>query len=69
MIPSLRLKVFYDALQDMRLLYLVEEKVGREAVIAALDRLCGQPLTFKEYPRTECFFKDLEAYIFSVLAQ
>jgi len=68
-VPSLRMKVFYDALQDMRLLYLLEEKVGREAVIAALDRLCGEPLTFKKYPHTDRFFKDLEAYIFSVLAQ
>lgn len=67
--PSLRMKVFYDALQDMRLLYLAEEKIGRDAVLEALDRLCGAPLTFAEYPRTETFFRDLEDFIFSVLAE
>ncbi len=67
--PSLRMKVFYDALQDMRLLYLVEEKLGREAVIAELDRLCGAPLTFKEYPRTATFFEALESFIFLNLEQ
>lgn len=65
--PSLRMKVFYDALQDMRLLYLVEEKLGRDAVIAELDRLCGAPLTFKEYPRDARFFDQLETFIFSNL--
>ncbi|MBQ9131194.1 MAG: DUF4091 domain-containing protein [Clostridia bacterium] len=65
--PSLRFKVFYEALQDMRLLKLVEEKIGRDAVIAELDRLCEEPLTFSDYPRTEAFFGKLEQFIFSIL--
>ncbi len=65
--PSLRLKVFHDGLEDMRLLYLVEEKLGRDAVIEALDRICGEPLTFKVYPRNNRFFEELYDFIFANL--
>jgi len=66
--PSLRFKVFYDALQDMRLLKLVEQKIGREAVIAKLDELCGQPMRFTGYPKTTAFFDALNEFIFSNLS-
>lgn len=65
--PSLRHKIFHDGLEDMRLLYLVEEKLGRDAVIAELDRLCGEPLTFKVYPRNNKFFEELYKFIFANL--
>jgi len=65
--PSLRHKVFHDGLEDMRLLYLVEEKLGRAAVIEALDRICGEPLTFKVYPRNNRFFEELYDFIFANL--
>ena len=56
-----------DYAEDMQLLYLVEDKIGRDAVIAELDRLCGEPLTFKDYPRNTKFFSDLYDFIFKTL--
>ena len=48
---SLRFEVFYEALQDLRALHLLEEKMGREKVLALLEEGLEQPITFKEYPR------------------
>lgn len=65
--PSLRQKVFANALEDMRLLELLEKKIGRENVIAEIDRIAGQELTFFEYPKDESFFEKLYRYAFSML--
>ena len=65
--PSLRLKVFFEGLQDMRLLYLAEERIGRAKVIEALDKMCGTSLTFENYPRSEKFYEQLHTFIFSYL--
>ncbi len=66
-IPSLRLKVFKTALDDIRLLKLAEEKVGRDEVIAAIDRIAGMNITLRNYPIDEKFFEELYKYIFSVI--
>lgn len=66
-IPSLRQKVFANALEDIRLLTLLEERIGRERVIAAIDRLAGAPITFAKYPKEETFFADLYQMIFEYL--
>ncbi len=50
---SLRLKVFYEALQDQRALELLESKIGREAALAILEEGLEKPLTFNEYPHSE----------------
>ena len=68
-IPSLRQKVFGNALEDMRLLSLLEEKIGRERVIEAIDRVAGHTVTFRQYPRDETFFSELYRYIFAELAK
>ena len=47
---SLRLKVLYDAFQDMTALRLLESKIGREKVIEFIDKDLFKPLTFMEYP-------------------
>lgn len=47
---SLRLKVFYDAFQDLKALRLLESKIGREKVIELIDKDLFKPLTFMEYP-------------------
>lgn len=47
---SLRLKVFYETLQDMRALQLLEIKIGREEVIQLLDDGLETPITFDDYP-------------------
>ena len=66
-VPSLRLKVFKTALDDIRLLKLAEQKVGRAEVLAAIDRIAGMELTLNDYPIDEKFFEELYAYIFSVI--
>lgn len=50
---SLRLKVFREALQDMRALQLLESKIGKEAVIELLERNLGEPITFSSYPKSD----------------
>lgn len=50
---SLRLKVFYDALQDMRALQLLESFVGKEKTLALLEEGLSEPITFSSYPRSE----------------
>lgn len=49
-IESLRLEVFYEALQDLRALELLESKIGRDNVLALLEEGLDQPITFSEYP-------------------
>ena len=49
-IISLRLEVFYEALQDVRALKLLESHIGKEAVLAMLEEGLEQPITFKNYP-------------------
>ncbi|HPU66728.1 MAG TPA: DUF4091 domain-containing protein [Clostridiales bacterium] len=50
---SLRLKVFYDGLQDLRLLKLLEKKIGRDEVIKVLEKGLAAPLSFTDYPRSD----------------
>ncbi|MDD6236808.1 MAG: DUF4091 domain-containing protein [Clostridiales bacterium] len=50
-VSSIRQKVFYESLQDMRALQLLETQIGREATVAWLEQECGSPLTFRQYPR------------------
>ncbi|MBQ2735653.1 MAG: DUF4091 domain-containing protein [Clostridia bacterium] len=66
-IPSLRQKVFANALEDIRLLERLEEKLGRDRVIEELDRVAGEPLTFTSYPIDERFFERLYQFIFENL--
>jgi len=48
---SLRLKVFREALQDLRALQLLESKIGYEATLAIVEEGLETPLSFVEYPR------------------
>ena len=52
-VESIRLKVFHEALQDLRALQLLEQQIGREAVLEALEEGLEEPITFKTYPRDE----------------
>ena len=51
-LPSLRLKVFYDALQDMRALKLLESIIGRDKTVELLEEGLDSPLSFTEYPHS-----------------
>ena len=50
-IESLRLEVFYDVIQDLRALKLLEELIGRGKVMNLLEGTLENPITFGEYPR------------------
>lgn len=50
-IESIRMEVFYDALQDQRALQLLESLVGREEVMNMLEADLDTPITFKTYPK------------------
>ncbi len=50
---SLRLRVFYDALQDMRALQLAESLIGREKTLELLEQGEEKPITFAEYPHSD----------------
>lgn len=51
-LDSLRLHVFYDGLQDMMALQLLESRIGRDAVINLLESETKQPITFSRYPHS-----------------
>lgn len=48
---SLRFKVFYDALQDLSALQLLENKIGHENVVALIENTSGKPLGFTNYEK------------------
>ncbi len=52
---SLRLKVFYDAVQDFNAMKLLESKIGREEVVKIIEKEAGYPITFKSYPHGNDF--------------
>lgn len=66
-IPSLRIKVFKNALEDIQLLNLLEERVGRQTVVELIDRVAECEITFKNYPKSEEFFTKLYEEIFKIL--
>lgn len=63
-LDSIRHEVFYDGLQDLRALRLLESKIGREAVLA----LIGEPLTMKEYPRRDEWLRGVRERVYRELA-
>ena len=65
--PSLRMKVFKNAIEDISLLKLLEQKIGKAEVDALIDRVAGMEITFKEYPKEENFFDRLICEIFKIL--
>ncbi|GIP32191.1 DUF4091 domain-containing protein [Paenibacillus sp. J2TS4] len=50
-VESLRLKVFYDAFQDLRALQLLESLIGKEEVMKLVEDGLEKEMTFREYPR------------------
>lgn len=52
---SIRLMVLYEAIQDHRALKLLEQYIGREAVITLLEEDLSEPITFKTYPKSAAY--------------
>ena len=53
--------VLRQALDDLRLMRLLEEKLGRPAACRLLEDTAGMPLSFTSYPVSEDFFTRLRA--------
>lgn len=58
---SVRGEVMYDAIQDMDICFALERHIGREAVVAMIDRAAGRNLRFDDYPRGKEFLEGLRA--------
>lgn len=65
-LDSVRHEVFYDGLQDMRLLYTLEAKIGREGVEELLDSF-GYKKGFRDYPHDEKTFLKLRHRVHQIL--
>ena len=65
---SLRLKVFYDAVQDFEALRLLEKKIGREKTLALLNEGLEKPLSQNDYPRSEEWLIEKRRQINKLLA-
>lgn len=68
-LPSLRLKILAEAFQDIRALSLLEEYIGRDAVLALVEEGLDQPLTFKEYPRETSWFLEKRKLVYGKLRE
>ncbi len=64
---SIRHEVFYDGIQDMQLLYALEDKIGREAVEKILQKY-GFEKGFRSYPHDEKTFMRAIAEAQKILA-
>jgi hypothetical protein len=60
--PSIRMLVFYDALQDIRALELCDRLYGREFVMNIVEDE-GEPITFFKWPQGEEYLLDLREKI------
>ena len=49
-VSSIRMKIFRDALQDLRAMQLLETLSSRQTVVSLIENICGK-ITFKRYPR------------------
>jgi len=66
-IPSLRQKVFKEAIDDVRFLKYVESVIGKDRTVALIEEVSQMSITFKKYPRSEEFFKELYKRAFEIL--
>lgn len=67
-IPSLRMAVFREGLQDLRALERLEEKIGREAVESLVREELGE-VTFRLWPRDAGQFLHFRQRAYGLLAE
>ncbi|MBQ8552126.1 MAG: DUF4091 domain-containing protein [Clostridia bacterium] len=65
---SLHALHFYEALQDLRALRLLETKIGHDAVVALIEEDCAEPMTFRSYPRSQEYLLSLRERINAAIA-
>jgi len=66
---SLRLKLFHEALQDLRALQLLESKIGYDAALSVLEQGLAEPITFSQYPRSAAWLLETRERINNTLAK
>lgn len=66
-LPSIRALVFREALQDIEIFRLLEQKIGRDNVIKMIEEEAGMEITFKEYPKNADFIENLIEKIKNIL--
>lgn len=66
--PSLRMAAFQAGLEDMRILGTLEEKIGRERVVALIEETAGMKVTFEQYPHDAAFLPRLRVRALAMLA-
>ena len=62
-IESIRLAVFYEAIQDYMALKICEKIIGRENVIKIIDGTAGMNVTFTEYPQRAGYILEIREKI------
>lgn len=66
-LPSMRLKLFHDALQDLAALNLCESLYDREFVLNLMED--EMPITFKKYPRDINYLPELRDKVNAAIAK
>ncbi|MBE5039590.1 DUF4091 domain-containing protein [Ructibacterium gallinarum] len=66
-LPSIRLKVFYEAIQDMRALQLLERLAGRPAVLSLIEE--NGEIRFDQYPKEANYLLSLRERVNQMIAQ
>ena len=67
--PSIRGEITFEAMQDADICYALEEKIGRDAVVAMIDAAAGMDLRFDCYPKGNAFLEDLRARMIGKLKE
>ncbi len=62
-VPSLRLKVFREALQDMQAAKLLESLIGREKVLEIIEEHVDGKISFDSYPRDAAWLLEVRERI------
>lgn len=58
-VDSLRNELIREAMQDLRALRAVEEKIGREKTLALVEKDLEKPISMTDYPRSAAWLLDL----------
>ena len=66
---TLHAALFYEALQDMRAMQLLEAKIGHDAVVALIEETAGMTVDFKNYPREQAFVHELRERVNLAIAE
>ena len=66
---SLRLKVFYDAIQDVMAMKLLESYIGKEEVVKIIEQGTSKPIEFDVFPNSDEWQLDMRERINEAIRQ